>query len=174
MDRLGLAQMISRIGLVIDGNSGDSLVEAKSRWIDDARWQELRRLVEDTFVVDDWYELLVAQDFAIDGIVYALFFGSFENGAGRSSSMVLSMLTETFRDWSADTGRWIDSVIKKTAGESAANAAILARWYATWRDRAIDACRPIASEVLGAAAERALDSARAALDKRAAASGLAR
>ena len=173
MDRLGLAQMISRIGLALDGNSGTSLTEAKGRWMDDARWQPLRRVVEDTFVVDDWYELLVAQDFALDGIVYALFYGSFER-AGRNGAMVPGLLTETFREWQADCARWIDSVLKNTAAESPANAALLAEWYSAWRDRALDACRPIAIEVLGEDAELALADAAAALDRRAAANGLTR
>ena len=48
---LGLAQYLSRIGLLLDGNQGTSLVEGKARWLDDPMWQGLRRVVEDTMVV---------------------------------------------------------------------------------------------------------------------------
>ncbi|MCP4597119.1 MAG: phenol hydroxylase, partial [Neptuniibacter sp.] len=39
MDRLGIAQYLSRIGLILDGNSGDALAEAKLYWLDEKIWQ---------------------------------------------------------------------------------------------------------------------------------------
>jgi phenol hydroxylase P1 protein len=171
-DRLGLAQMLSRIGLAIDGHSGSSLDEAKTRWMDDARWQPLRRLVEDTLVVEDWFELLVAQDLALDGIVHPLFFGEFDAEGRKHDATAITLLGEAFVDWYADTTRWVDSVIKIAAKESDANAGALSGWYEKWVARAVEAVEPIANEVLGASAGASLVTVRANLDRRASAAGL--
>src|SRR4030095_6548375 len=43
MDRLGLAQALSRIGLLLDGNQGSSLDAAKGEWLANPAWQGVRR-----------------------------------------------------------------------------------------------------------------------------------
>ncbi len=35
-------------------------------------WQELRHAVEDMLVTQDWFELFVAQNLALDGLLYPL------------------------------------------------------------------------------------------------------
>jgi hypothetical protein len=57
MDRLGIAQYLSRIGLLLDDGGLALLAEAKQRWLDDPAWQGLRRYVEDSLVLRDWFEL---------------------------------------------------------------------------------------------------------------------
>ena len=42
MDRLGIAQYLSRIGLILDGNSGDLLTQAKQLWMQDPIWQGMQ------------------------------------------------------------------------------------------------------------------------------------
>ncbi len=61
MDRLGIAQYLSRIGLILDGNSGEALAEAKAYWMDDEIWQGLRALCEETLVTEDWFELFIVR-----------------------------------------------------------------------------------------------------------------
>ena len=48
----------------------DDLDAGKQAWLNDAKWQELRRYVEDTLVVKDWFELFVAQNLVLDGLLY--------------------------------------------------------------------------------------------------------
>ena len=55
MDRLGIAQHLSRVGLLIDGNTGESLKAAKARWMNDPVWQPLRKLAEDNLVRVEWF-----------------------------------------------------------------------------------------------------------------------
>ena len=60
-DHLGMAQIVSRIGLEVDRQTGVSLDKAKETWLNDAAWQGARRLIEDTLVERDWFQLYVAQ-----------------------------------------------------------------------------------------------------------------
>ena len=57
MDRLGMAQHLSRIGLLIDGNAGTSLETARRYWLEAPEWQGLRREIENMFVTRDWFEV---------------------------------------------------------------------------------------------------------------------
>src|SRR5690606_8032701 len=66
MDHLGIAQYLSRIGLLLDGNSGEALDAAKQAWMADPAWQPLRELVEEMLTIRDWFELYVAQSYALD------------------------------------------------------------------------------------------------------------
>ncbi|HYH16974.1 MAG TPA: aromatic/alkene monooxygenase hydroxylase subunit beta [Azospirillum sp.] len=160
-DRLAMAQVIGRIGLALDGNSGSSLDRAKEYWMTAPEWQELRRLTEDTLVVKDWFEQFVAQHLAIDGIHYPLVYGRFDAEGQRVGGAGVSMLTEFMSEWSAEHAKWADAVIKTAAAESAENKALISGWFATWSRRAADAFRPLAVRVLGeqsgpAAVEEAL------------------
>lgn len=173
MDRLGIAQIISRVGLVMDGNSGSTLSEAKKAWLDDPVWQGVRRMVEDSFVLSDWFEMLVAQNLSMDGMVYPLVYARFDAAGQRHGAQGLSMLTEFMVDWQDDNAKWVDAVIKRVAAENDANKQLLSGWYAAWATRAQDALLPLAEHVLGCDGVTALTDIRQALDTRARKIGLA-
>ena len=59
---LGIAQYISRIGLALDGNSGDSLQQAKQAWMQHPAWQGLRRLCEESLTEQDYFKLFLLQN----------------------------------------------------------------------------------------------------------------
>lgn len=155
-DRLGIAQFISRIALLLDGNSGAALEASKKAWLEDGKWQEMRHMVEDSFVLDDWFEQFVAQNFCMDGIVYPLVYQQFDaEGDANHGAGALAMLSEFMVDWYAEGLRVNDAVLKLVAGQSEANRAKLAEWIATWSGRAAGAFQPIAEFVLGENAGRA-------------------
>lgn len=171
-DRLGIAQIIGRIGLVFDGNSGDSLAAAKEAWIDAPMWQGMRHMIEDSFVLDDWFELLVAQNFAMDGIIYPMVYEHFDREAGRHGGSALSLLCEFMTECFGETIRWTDALIKVTAQESPANKELLSGWVKKWSARAVDAHRPLAEYVLGSDADAVLQETLEALMARATKAGL--
>lgn len=70
MDHLGIAQYLTRLALSMSGP--ERLDEAKQAWMVDPTWQALRRYVEDTPVLQDPVELFVAQNLALDGLLYPL------------------------------------------------------------------------------------------------------
>lgn len=166
MDRLGIAQYLSRIGLLIDGNTGESLTLAKQAWLDEPVWQPLRKHSEDSFVVKDWFELFVAQNFVTDGLLYPLVYGRFGGELSQSGGAVVAMLTEFMVDWYAESLKWIDAFIKTAAAESPENQQLLSKWVQDWTQRASEALTPLAKLMYFEDADAALDEARAALQAR--------
>lgn len=171
MDQLGMAQYLSRLGLLL-GHTGD-LEAAKHAWMEAPAWQPLRRLVEDLWVVKDWFELFVAQNVVLDGLLFALAYKEVDQTLSDQAGPTVSMLTRFQAEWFGDACKWVDSVVKTAAGESAANQALLSQWYGHWRARASEALRPVAMIALGDGADAAVDKVVAALDARMAKSGLA-
>ena len=171
MDRLGLAQVVSRIGLLLDGNQGAALEVGKAAWLTNPAWQGVRRVMENTFVTKDWFELYLVQNLVFDGLLLPLIYRHYMNAVNPRTGNALAMLTEFSNDWADETARWVDASVKTAADESPANARQLSAWYVTWRDEIARALEPLATLALGD--NLALAGARVDLDKRAAKLGLA-
>ncbi|MBA4501485.1 aromatic/alkene monooxygenase hydroxylase subunit beta [Marinobacterium marinum] len=169
MDRLGMAQYLSRIGLILDGNSGDALVDAKQQWMEADIWQGLRALCEETLVTEDWFEVMVAQNLVLDALLTDLVYRQFDNKLNEQGAQDIGMLTEFMQLWNKDTSRWMDAVLKTAVAESDENRALLAQWIETWRGKAAEALAPLAEAMLGA---EALAEALELLDKRIAKAGI--
>lgn len=165
MDCLAIAQYLSRIGMMLGGV--ESLARGKTQWMDDERWQPLRRLVEDTLVVRDPFELFVAQDVIIDGLLYPLVYDVIIDGRlAQNGAAPVSMLTQFMTDWSAETRKWSTSLVKIAAAENPANAAIIAEWSRAWGERAMAALLPVVEPVLTDDADALLADAHAELTAR--------
>jgi len=171
MDQLGVAQILTRVGLVV-GDVPDLEVGRKA-WMEDPNWQPLRQLVEKTLVTRDWFELFVAQNLVIDGLLYPLIYDRFvdQRLAARGGAGV-SMLCAFMTEWFGETKRWVDAVIKVAASESPENRALLSGWTTSWRDATAAALAPIAGIALGADATEVLDTVVSAFNERAAKAGL--
>lgn len=169
MDRLGIAQYLSRIGLILDGNTGDALGEAKAYWMSEEIWQGVRALCEETTVTKDWFELFIAQDVVMDALMYDLVYNQYDAWLADNGGQDIGMLTEFMQLWSKDSTRWADAVLKTAAAESADNKALLEGWVTSWKAKAVAALKPLAEEMLDA---EAMDKAVAALDKRLTKAGL--
>lgn len=165
MDNLGVAQYLTRLGLALDDPS--VLDEGKQAWLNDANWQVLRRLVEDTLVVQDPFELFVAQNLALDGLLYPLIYGSFvDDHVALQGGTAVAMLTAFMPEWHDESARWVDAVVKTAAAESDANRLLISAWVQAWTERAQAALAPIARLALGEAGGAALDDAATALADR--------
>lgn len=148
MDQLGIAQYLTRVGLLL--GDADALDEGKRAWTADDAWQGLRRLVEDSFVVRDPFELFVVQNVVLDGLLYPLVFETIvDDVLSAGGGTAVAMLTQFMTDWFGETKKWVDATVKTAAAESADNRALLARWTAHWRDRAAAALLPVARIALG-------------------------
>lgn len=152
MDRLGIAQYLSRIGLMIDGSSGTSLDAAKQQWLLDPTWQPLRRLAEDSLVVRDWFELTLLQNLVSDGLLFPLIYQKFDETLCAEGAGDVGMLTEFMRTWFAETSRWVDAMVKTVAAESPENRAQIEAWVEYWQGRVIEALAPLAEVSAGQAA----------------------
>ncbi len=170
-DRLGMAQLITRIGLVLNGNTDEGLERGRAAWLEADDWQGVRRMVEDSLVVEDWFETFIAQYLAADGIMHPLVYGVFDDAGLEKGGTAVSMMCEFMVDWMKDNARWVDALVKVAAEESTENADLISGWYRTWRDRAVEAAGPLAVTVLGG--DGAVATISEALDARAKSLGLA-
>ena len=165
MDNLGVAQYLTRLGLALDDPS--VLDHGKQDWLSDPRWQVLRRCVEDIFVVEDPFELFVAQNLALDGLLYPLIYGSFvDEHVALQGGTAVAMLTAFMPEWHDESARWVDAVVKTAAAESDANRRQISLWVQAWTERAQAALAPVAELALGDAGQDALAEARATLTER--------
>lgn len=171
MDQLGIAQYLTRLGLTL-GQQGD-LQAAKHAWLNAPAWQPLRRCVEDTLVLKDWFELFVAQNLALDGLLFPLAYRQVDAALAAKAGPTVSMLTRFQADWFEDAAKWVDSVLRIAAAESPDNQARLQAWVTHWRARVLQALEPPARLALGDGAGAALSQAAAQLDARLLKAGLA-
>lgn len=144
MDRLGIAQYLSRIGLLLDGGTGESLDAAKQQWLQAPEWQSLRRLIEDSLVVKDWFELTLLQNLVSDGLLFPLIYQKLDETLSTEGAGDVGMLTEFMRTWYAESTRWIDAMVKTVAAESAENRAQIEAWIDHWQGRVMEALAPLA------------------------------
>lgn len=171
MDHLGIAQYLTRLGLVLD--DAPALDAAKLAWLEAPMWQELRRYVEDSFVMQDWLDLFVTHNLVLDGLLYPLVYQHFDKTLTAMGSPVVSMLTRFQSEWFAESSKWVDASVKLAAAESAENKALLARWTKAARDKALEALAPVARHALGADAETVMATVADQFNARAAKLGLA-
>jgi len=171
MDNLGVAQFLTRLGLALA--DPEALDAAKQAWLDDPRWQVLRRYVEDTLVLQDPFELFVAQNVALDGLLYPLVYNRFvDDHVALKGGTAVAMLTAFMPEWHDESARWVDAVVKTAAAESDANRTLIRQWVRQWTERAQAALAPVAEMALGEAGSEALQESRAQLDARCAKAGV--
>lgn len=151
MDQLGIAQYLTRVGLLLDEPA--ALDVAKKAWMENWEWQGLRRSVEDMLVTQDWFELFVAQNLALDGLLYPLVYSHIDNALSAQAGPAVSMLIRFQAEWYAETAKWVDASIKTAVAESDENKVLVSEWARIWRERAVEALTPIAMHALGSNAE---------------------
>lgn len=171
MDHLGIAQYLSRIGLVL--GDADALVAAKVAWQEGEEWQPLRRYTEDSMVVRDPFELFVAQNLALDGLLYPLVYQRIVDGQlPARGGAAITVLTQFMTDWFGETRKWVDAVISVAAKESEQNRQILTEWLGSWGKRAAEALTPVAALALADSAGEAVAEQVQALHARVARAGI--
>lgn len=142
MDHLGVAQYLTRIGLVLDGP--EALDAAKNAWMTGDSWQPMRRHVENLLVVEDWFEIFVAQNLVLEGLLNPMLYDFLDAEFSAKGGTAISMMTRFMAEWSAETAKWVDAQIKVAAAESAENKDQLSAWVAQYRAATLEALAPIA------------------------------
>ena len=172
MDHLGVAQYLTRLALAL--GEPEVLDAGKRDWLDDPHWQGLRRYVEDSLVLSDPFELFVAQNLVLDGLLYPLIYGHFvDEHVALKGGTAVAMLTAFMPEWHEESARWIDAVVKAAGAASDANRGQLAEWVRSWSDRAQAVLAPVAELALGATHTEVLREVREAFDARCKKLGLA-
>ena len=171
MDHLAVAQYLTRIGLELGGP--EALDAAKAAWLQAAEWQPMRRHVENLFVVKDWFEVFVAQNLLLEGLVNPMLYDYLDADFSAKGGTVISMMTRFMGEWSAETTKWIDAQIKVAAAESPENKALISGWTVQYRDAALQALAPIARLSFAGDAEKVLAEITTQFNTRCAKLGLA-
>lgn len=147
-DRIAIAQYLSRITLLIDGNEEAGLKQGREDWLNDAAWQGLRHAMEDIFVLDDWFEIMVAQNIVMDGLMYPLIYKTFVPESVAGGATPLLMLTSLMSEYADENVRWTNQLVKVTAAESDENKQLLSGWVKEWSSRLQKALEPIAEKAI--------------------------
>ncbi|ALO39961.1 phenol hydroxylase [Alcaligenes faecalis] len=172
MDSLGMAQYVSRIGLLIDGNSADSLSQAKEAWMQDAAWQGLRALCEKTLVQKDWFELLLVQSLLINTVVHQVVYQGLVADLAKEGGRDLDMLLEFMLECHKDLSNWSDSVFKIAAAESEENKQQLQNWLNQWLPQVQAAFMPYIQAAFADQADQVWTQAQETIAKRVTKAGL--
>jgi phenol hydroxylase P1 protein len=170
MDHLAVAQYLTRIALTLD--TPVALDTAKDAWMNGALWQPMRQHVENLLVLQDWFEIFVAQNLVLEGLTYPLFFDHLDSKFAAGGGTAISMMTRFMGEWSAETAKWVDAQIKVAAAESAENKQAIADWVVEYRGRTLEALAPLAGRAFGAEADAVLGEVLATFNARCAKLGL--
>jgi phenol/toluene 2-monooxygenase (NADH) P1/A1 len=176
-DRIGLAQMLSRIGISLAGNTDELLAPAKSAWLDDANLQGLRRLVEELLVEPDWAIAAYVLDLT-DQLLYPLLTRHLDEAALLAGAGSYSLLAQHFGTWFADQRKWVDALVASWLADpehGTANSAALTAATQRWLPQVIEAVDGLAHAVddrVAAGAREAVETAAAELGQRLAAMGI--
>jgi phenol hydroxylase P1 protein len=157
-DRIGNAQMLSRVGIAAGRGAGDLLATAKQEWMDGEHLQPLRRLTEEIMVTGDWAEGLLAVD-QVDSLLYPLIYQSLDERALLGGAGAYSLFAQHLTRWFADQRKWLDALVKAWRNDpehSEANQVHLDRIASTWQPRAQAAANAIQDVI-----DRQLDGAAA-------------
>jgi len=155
MDHLAVAQYLTRIGLVLDGP--DALDTAKDAWMNGAMWQPMRRHVENTLVLQDWFEIFVAQNLVLEGLSYPVFYDYLDSEFSANGATAISMMTRFMAEWATETSKWVDAQIKVAAAESPENKAMISDWVKQYRAPVVEALTPLIHHAFGNKADSVLD-----------------
>ena len=170
MDHLAVAQYLTRMALTLD--TPVALDTAKDAWMNGALWQPMRQHVENLLVLQDWFEIFVAQNLVLEGLAYPLFFDHLDSKFAAGGGTAISMMTRFMGEWSAETAKWVDAQIKVAAAESTENKQAIADWVVEYRGRTLEALAPLAGRAFGAEADAVLGEVLAAFNARCAKLGL--
>lgn len=143
MDRLGTAQYLTRVGLLLDNNQTTLIELAKQEWLVSDYWQPLRKNLEEMFIIEDWAELFVAQNLVFDGYIYPFVRYFIENELLANGATAFDMITVFMSDWFDETTPWINSVLKNIANESEENQQQLKTWIQKWQGLAHDSVKSL-------------------------------
>lgn len=148
-DRIGNAQMLSRVGLALGSGTADILTTAKQEWTDSGHLQPLRRLVEEIMIVEDWAEGLLAVDI-IDSLIYPLLYAGLDERALLGGAGAYSLFAQHLSTWFKDQRRWLDALVtawREDPEHGESNQAHLTRIDSTWRPRAQEAVQALSAVV---------------------------
>ncbi|GAB2985202.1 phenol 2-monooxygenase [Amycolatopsis acidiphila] len=158
-DRIGNAQLLSRVGLALGGGTAELLTEARARWLEAEELQPLRRYCEELLVEPDWAVATIALDLA-DRLIYPLAYRHLDEQALSFGAGALSLLSQHLGTWFTDHRKWLDALITAWLADpehGTGNAEVLRSTVDTWLPLAAEAVAGLARAADTAAEVGAVD-----------------
>jgi len=93
--------------------------------------------------------LFVAQNLVMDGWLHPFLYTHVEQKASKESGAFFGLSSKLQKDWSAETVRWVDAMVKAAIGDSDANRQLVAGWVAHYTARTREAVDALAAGVFG-------------------------
>jgi phenol hydroxylase P1 protein len=121
-DRVGVAQLLSRVGIALDGGSDALLVTAKATWTDAPSMQPLRKLTEELLVEPDWAVSTIGVDL-VDQLAYTLLYRHLDEAALLGGAGGYSLIAQHLSTWFSDHRRWVNALLKAWVDDPAHGAA---------------------------------------------------
>ncbi|TGD86040.1 phenol 2-monooxygenase [Mycolicibacterium sp. CH28] len=109
-DRIGNAQILSRIGIALGENSDAVLATTKPAWLDDPNLQGLRRLIEELLVERDWALSNFGLDLC-DRMIFPLLTAHLDEAALLGGAGAYSLLIQQLGVWWTDQRKWLNPLI---------------------------------------------------------------
>jgi phenol/toluene 2-monooxygenase (NADH) P1/A1 len=109
-DRIGNAQILSRIGIALGENSDAVLATTKPAWLDDPNLQGLRRLVEELLAERDWALSNFGLDLC-DRMIFPLLTAHLDEAALLGGAGAYSLLIQQLGVWWTDQRKWLNPLI---------------------------------------------------------------
>jgi phenol hydroxylase P1 protein len=148
-DRIGNAQVLSRVGISLAGGTDTLLATAKENWLTAEALQPLRRYTEELLVEKDWAVAHVGLDLA-DQLLYGLLYRHLDETALLGGAGAYSLVAQHVNGWFTDHRRWVDALYKAWGADAehgASNHAALAEVVATLLPKATAAVQALAAVV---------------------------
>lgn len=147
-DRIGNAQLISRVGIALGHESSAVLKTAKALWIDAPHLQGLRAIEEKLLVEQDWAVAVIGLDI-VDELIDALVYRHLDEEAILGGAGAYSLLAQHIGTWWAEHRKWLDPLYKAWIGDeqyATTNRATIAAAVNTWLPQALSAVEKVAAQ----------------------------
>ena len=166
-DRIGNAQLLSRIGIALGEQTASVLKSAKQGWVSDPAWQGLRKMIEELLVVEDWAVAVIGLDL-IDKLLDAMIYRNLDEEAIMGGAGAYSLLAQHIGTWYADQRKWLDALYRtwladEQYGEQ--NRAHFTEAVDTWFPQAVAAVTLLAEKADGIVDANCVEAVRAAADQ---------
>lgn len=146
-DRVGNAQLMSRVGIALGGGTAAVLKGAKRVWMEDEHTQPLRKFIEELLVVDDWAVGVIGMDLA-DRLIDTLVYRHLDEEAILGGAGSYSLLAQHVGTWYADHRKWLDALYKTWLADeeyAESNKEVFSEAVNTWLPRAAEAIKSLAA-----------------------------
>jgi phenol hydroxylase P1 protein len=161
-DRIGNAQLISRVGIALGEQTSEVLKAAKTLWIEAPSMQGLREVEEKLLVEQDWAVGVIGLDL-VDDLLDTLVYRDLDEEAIMGGAGAYSLLAQHIGTWWTEHRKWLDPLYKAWIADEQygeANKAAIAAAVNTWLPQALAAVTLVAKradELAGTASLAAVE-----------------